>query len=71
MSDESEYYAHANKPRGSITRSLLDFYCPVGEEFSCLTVEFDAVDNDRRGARCLGVSRFQKRHKNDGFASSG
>ena len=48
MLDESKYYARVDEPKGSITRPLFDFYCLVGEEFSCLIVEFDAVDNDHR-----------------------
>ena len=35
--DQSKRYARANKPRGRATRSLFSFYCPVEEEFSCLT----------------------------------
>ena len=57
--DESKFYTHVSEPRGSITRSLFDFYCPVGEEPPCLirrlSGEFDAVDDDQ-GASFLGVS---------------
>jgi len=77
--DKSKCHAHVSEPRGSVTRPLFDFYCPVGEEFPCLirrlSSEFNAVDDDQ-GASCLGVSGqrlqpFQKRHEDDGFSSSG
>ena len=65
MLDESKYYAHASEPRDSVTRSLFDFYCPVEEEFPCLTVE-------RAGWECPGDFRSRsRRHENDGFASFG
>jgi len=35
--DESKCHAHVSEPRGSAPHSLYDFYCPVGEEFSCIT----------------------------------
>ena len=58
--DEIKWHAHVSKPRGSVTRSLFDFYCPVGEESPCLirrlSNEFNAVDDDQ-GMSCLGVSR--------------
>jgi len=56
--DERKYHAHVSEPRGSVTRSLFDFYCPVGEESPCLICrlpsEFNAVDDDQ-GASYLGV----------------
>ena len=65
--DETKCHARVSEPRGSVTRSLSDFYCPVGEEFPCLirrlSSEFGAVD-DNQGASCMGVS-------GQNFSSSG